>query len=137
MLNPVGCAGLQLILKIRQALRAKTSRAVRVEGVSVNVEAFVAWDNAVKAVVAKAHSAINDSCLKAGLRREFPANAFSLMIGSGAKGSPVNHTMIVGGLGQQVRVVLVLLHESSLVALTLFARFCRQVFGSVVVSSKY
>ena len=96
------CRAVQLIMKVRQALHAKTSRAVRVEGVSVNVEAFVAWDNAVKSVVAKAHSSINDNCLKAGLRREFPANAFSLMIGTGAKGSPVNHTMIVGGLGQQV-----------------------------------
>jgi len=91
----------ETIAKIRTALRAKMSRAVPVEGVSVNLEAFIALDNAVKAVVSAAHSAINDRCMKAGLRREFPSNAFSLMIGTGAKGSPVNHTMIVGGLGQQ------------------------------------
>ena len=51
---------------------------------------------------ANAHSATIERCLKTGFRREFPDNRFSLMIGTGAKGSPVNHSMIVAGLGQQV-----------------------------------
>ena len=84
-------------------MQSRLNRAVASDsGVSVNVEANIALDNAVKEVVANAHSATIERCLKTGLRREFPDNRFSLMIGTGAKGSPVNHSMIVAGLGQQV-----------------------------------
>ena len=47
-------------------------------------------------------SEIIESCLPSGLRKPFPRNQMQAMTGSGAKGSPVNASLISCNLGQQV-----------------------------------
>ena len=46
------------------------------------------------------HTAVIEACLPHGLAKPFPANQFSLMVTTGAKGSQINHAMIAVGLGQ-------------------------------------
>jgi hypothetical protein len=67
----------QVLRRVQRALRARLNRAVVSDGaVSVNVEESVALDNAVKSVIAAAHSLTTERCLKTGLRRDFPDNRF-------------------------------------------------------------
>lgn len=47
------------------------------------------------------NSDIIKTCLPSGQSKPFPANSFSLMVLTGAKGSMVNHSQISCGLGQQ------------------------------------
>ncbi|TMW68505.1 hypothetical protein Poli38472_005973 [Pythium oligandrum] len=47
------------------------------------------------------NSDIIKTCLPSGQAKSFPANSFSLMVLTGAKGSMVNHSQISCGLGQQ------------------------------------
>ncbi|KAJ0407192.1 hypothetical protein ATCC90586_005281 [Pythium insidiosum] len=47
------------------------------------------------------NSDIIKTCLPSGQSKSFPANSFSLMVLTGAKGSMVNHSQISCGLGQQ------------------------------------
>jgi hypothetical protein len=63
-----------VLTQIRAAIQARLNRAVASDGASANVEANIALDNAVKSVIAAAHSGTIDRCLKSGLRREFPEN---------------------------------------------------------------
>lgn len=65
------------------------------------LQAAIALDNAVKSANAKVHGGVIEAALPYGLGKQFPANQFSLMVASGAKGSTINHAMIAVGLGQQ------------------------------------
>lgn len=67
-------------------------------GVDLQVQRM---DGAVKGALQGAHSGIIDAALPTGLYKSFPDNMFSLIVTTGAKGSKVNHAMIVAGLGQQ------------------------------------
>lgn len=58
-------------------------------------------DNVMKSIVSTISSEIFKVCLPHGLRVPFPANSFSCMIISGAKGSNVNQTQVSCALGQQ------------------------------------
>lgn len=58
-------------------------------------------DSKMMQCVHKSNSDIIKACLPAGQSKPFPANAFSLMVLTGAKGSMVNHSQISCGLGQQ------------------------------------
>jgi DNA-directed RNA polymerase I subunit RPA1 len=65
------------------------------------VEAAVFLDNTAKSVNNGAHSDVLKACLPYGLAKPFPSNQFALMVETGSKGSNMNFSMIVVGLGQQ------------------------------------
>ncbi|DAZ96934.1 TPA: hypothetical protein N0F65_012037 [Lagenidium giganteum] len=60
-----------------------------------------ALDAHMMGCVHKSNSEIIKTCLPSGQNKAFPANCFSLMVLTGAKGSMVNHSQISCGLGQQ------------------------------------
>ncbi|TYZ59332.1 hypothetical protein PybrP1_008512 [[Pythium] brassicae (nom. inval.)] len=60
-----------------------------------------ALDAHMMGTVHGSNSDIIKTCLPAGQTKAFPANGFSLMVLTGAKGSMVNHSQISCGLGQQ------------------------------------
>ncbi|OQS01274.1 DNA-directed RNA polymerase I subunit RPA1 [Achlya hypogyna] len=60
-----------------------------------------ALDSHMMGFVHGSNSEIIKSCLPHGQNKSFPANCFSLMVLTGAKGSMVNHSQISCGLGQQ------------------------------------
>jgi DNA-directed RNA polymerase I subunit RPA1 len=60
-----------------------------------------ALDAHMMGCVHKSNSDIIKACLPHGQTKAFPANCFSLMVLTGAKGSMVNHSQISCGLGQQ------------------------------------
>ena len=62
---------------------------------------IASWDEAIKGSLSSIQSSMINACLPKGLYKPFPENHFSLMVQTGAKGSKVNHAMIVCGLGQQ------------------------------------
>eukprot|EP01138_Halocafeteria_seosinensis_P005907 gb/GECG01006039.1/.p1 GENE.gb/GECG01006039.1/~~gb/GECG01006039.1/.p1 ORF type:complete len:2244 (+),score=294.27 gb/GECG01006039.1/:1-6732(+) len=64
-------------------------------------EQISSWDEAIKGSLSGIQSSMINACLPKGLYKPFPENNFSLMVQTGAKGSKVNHAMIVCGLGQQ------------------------------------
>lgn len=80
-----------LIEKLRTKLQEKLLYDDSVEG---NI------DNTVKKGVNSASKCAN-SWLSTGLIKKFPKNYFSLMVLTGAKGSPFNHMQISCNLGQQ------------------------------------
>ena len=61
----------------------------------------VAIDNFMRTVLSPLSSEVIKVCLPDGLAKCFPANAFGLMVGTGAKGSTVNQSQVSCGLGQQ------------------------------------
>lgn len=60
-----------------------------------------ALDAHMMGTVHGSNSDIIKTCLPSGQTKSFPANCFSLMVLTGAKGSMVNHSQISCGLGQQ------------------------------------
>lgn len=60
-----------------------------------------AIDGFMQGVLAPLSSELIKACLPDGLRRPFPHNTFSLMVATGAKGSPVNQSQVSCSLGQQ------------------------------------
>jgi DNA-directed RNA polymerase beta' subunit len=85
--------------RLRDRLRGGAAGA-DVSGAAAIVAA-TALDNAVKGAMAGVTGSVIDAALPYGLAKQFPANQFSLMVASGAKGSQINHAMIAVGLGQQ------------------------------------
>ena len=65
------------------------------------VEAGVFLDNTAKSVNNGAHGEVLKACIPYGLAKPFPSNQFALMVETGSKGSNMNFSMIVVGLGQQ------------------------------------
>jgi len=61
----------------------------------------VAIDNFMRTVLSPLSSEVIKVCLPDGLAKPFPANAFGLMVSTGAKGSTVNQSQVSCGLGQQ------------------------------------
>jgi len=58
-------------------------------------------DAAMQSLTSDVTTQIINECLQKGQRKPFPANCFSLMTSSGAKGSMVNHSQVSCALGQQ------------------------------------
>lgn len=61
----------------------------------------VAIDNFMRTVLSPLSTEVIKTCLPDGLAKPFPANAFGLMVATGAKGSTVNQSQVSCGLGQQ------------------------------------
>lgn len=57
-------------------------------------------DSSIKAAVNSQSKCLNQ-WINHGLQKKFPSNLFSIMVGTGAKGSQLNHTLISCLLGQQ------------------------------------
>src|SRR5687767_9868139 len=55
----------------------------------------------MKPVMGKQTGTINSSILPIGLEKQFPANFFSVIVATGAKGSNVNQNQVSGLLSQQ------------------------------------
>ncbi|KDO24012.1 hypothetical protein SPRG_10708 [Saprolegnia parasitica CBS 223.65] len=79
--------------KLRETMRRKMAEDLE------NTSA--ALDSHMMGFVHGSNSEIIKSCLPHGQNKSFPANCFSLMVLTGAKGSMVNHSQISCGLGQQ------------------------------------
>ena len=82
---------------VREKMRHLMAQDVQA-GVDYNAQAL---DSKIMQCVHKSNSEIIKACLPNGQIKPFPANSFSLMVLTGAKGSMVNHTQISCGLGQQ------------------------------------
>ncbi|CAK4067593.1 unnamed protein product [Aphanomyces euteiches] len=79
--------------RIRDTMRLKMAEDLN--------DTSAALDSHMMGSVHGSSSDIIKACLPSGQTKAFPANCFSLMVLTGAKGSMVNHSQISCGLGQQ------------------------------------
>ena len=86
------------LARTRRALRERLTSQAAAENAELREAQF---DGQVKSAVSKIHSNLLQTCIPAGQAKDFPKNQFALIVLSGAKGSNVNHAMIMCGLGQQ------------------------------------
>eukprot|EP00512_Aurantiochytrium_limacinum_P000745 CAMPEP_0171488598 /NCGR_PEP_ID=MMETSP0958-20121227/2288_1 /TAXON_ID=87120 /ORGANISM="Aurantiochytrium limacinum, Strain ATCCMYA-1381" /LENGTH=1959 /DNA_ID=CAMNT_0012021713 /DNA_START=133 /DNA_END=6012 /DNA_ORIENTATION=- len=86
-----GISNEQVALALENRLRSEAN--------SPDDEALL--DSAMQGVTSEITSEIIKACLPQGQRKPFPANCFSLMVFTGAKGSLVNHSQVSCALGQQ------------------------------------
>jgi DNA-directed RNA polymerase I subunit RPA1 len=84
-----------------ERVRERTAEMLEEDMRTESVDKAVAIDNFMRTVLSPVASEVIKACLPDGLDKPFPANAFSLMVLTGAKGSTVNQSQISCGLGQQ------------------------------------
>ncbi|GBG27507.1 DNA-directed RNA polymerase subunit [Hondaea fermentalgiana] len=85
--------------KSNEEVARALERRIRSEGEGDIDEAIL--DSNMQGVTSAVTSEIIKECLPKGQRKPFPANCFSLMVFTGAKGSLVNHSQVSCALGQQ------------------------------------